>query len=75
MFPFSRTYIRRTIRFNSIRRGLLGGSKFWLGVLAAGYVRRSAQKVTKRGEVPVVFSEKLKPGESYEIRHIDPKNT
>ena len=69
---FGRSYVRRTVRMNSIRKGLLGGSRFWLAVFAAGYVGRWTGKVTKRGEPPVVFSEKLKPGESYEIRHIEP---
>lgn len=63
-------YVRRTIRMNSIRKGLLGGSRFWLAVFAAGYVGRWSKKVAKRGEMPVEFSEKLQPGQAYEIRHI-----
>lgn len=66
------TYVRRMVRMNSIRKGLLGGSRFWLAVFAAGYVGRWTGKVTKRGEMPVVFSEKLAEGESFEIRHIRP---
>ena len=67
---FGATYVRRTIRMNSIRKGLLGGSRFWMAVFVAGRMGRFAGKVTKRGEPPVVFSEKLKLGESYEVRHI-----
>ncbi len=66
------TYVRRMIRMNSIRKGLLGGSRFWLAVFAAGYVGRWSGKVTKRGEIPIAFSEKLADGESFEIRHIRP---
>lgn len=66
------SYVRRTIRMNSIRKGLLGGSRFWLAVFVAGRMGKFAGRVTKRGEPPVVFSDKLKLGESYEIRHIGP---
>lgn len=63
------TYVKRTIRMNSIRKGLLGGSPFWLTVLGLGYLARWSGKVTKRGEMPVRFSEKLEPGEELVIRH------
>lgn len=69
---FGPTYVKRTIRYNGIRKGLLGGSRFWLTVFVAGYVARWSGKVTKRGEMPIRFSESLKPGESYVIRHVDP---
>ena len=69
---FGRTYVRRTIRMNSFRKGLLGGSPFWLTVFALGRVGRFVGKVTKRGEAPVVFRERLGPGEAYEIRHLRP---
>ena len=70
--PRGPAYVRRTVRLNSVRKGLLGGSKFWLTVFALGYVGRFVGKVTKRGDMPVVFTEKLAPGEAYEIRHIEP---
>ncbi len=66
------TYVKRTVRMNSIRKGLLGGSRFWLAVFVASRMGKFAGKVTKRGEPPVVFSEKLRVGEAYEIRHIGP---
>jgi len=66
------TYIKRRIRMNSIQRGVLGGDKFWLTMFALGYAGRAVGKVTKRGPGPVVFSEKLAPGEAFEVRHIDP---
>jgi hypothetical protein len=69
---FGASYVRRTIRRNGIRKGLLGGSRFWMAVFVAGRLAGWTGKVTKRGELPVVFSEKMKLGESYEIRHIGP---
>ena len=71
-FSFGPAYVKRTIRVNSVRKGLLGGSRFWLGMFAAGYLVRWSGKVIKRGEKPIRFSEALKPGESLVIRHIDP---
>ena len=54
------TYVKRTVRMNSIRKGLLGGSRFWLAIFGLGYVARWSGKVTKRGEMPVRFSEELR---------------
>lgn len=67
---FGPTYVKRTIRYNSLHKGLLGGSRFWLGMFVAGYLARWSGKVTKRGEMPILFSDSLKPGESYVIRHV-----
>ena len=72
MAPFRRGYVRRYIRFNALRRGLLGGSRFWTLVFAAGYVGRFMSKVTKRGEMPVITSDDLQPGEGFVIRHLAP---
>ncbi len=69
---FGRAYLSRTIRFNSIRKGLLGGSNFWLTVFAARLVSSRLRTVTKRGEKPIRFSEGLKVGETLEISHLDP---
>ena len=66
------SYIRRTIRTNSIRKGLLGGSRFWLTVFVLRRFARWSTKITKRGEMPIRFSEPLAPGEWLEIRHLDP---
>ncbi len=71
-FPLGPSYIKRTIRHNSVRKGLLGGSRFWLGVFVVRRLALWSGKVTKRGEKPIRFSEALKPGESLLIRHIDP---
>lgn len=66
---FGPSYVRRTVRVNSVRKGLLGGSRFWLAVFGLSYVARWSGKVTKRGEMPVRFSETLQPGEELVIRH------
>ncbi len=70
---FGRAYVSRTIRVNSIRKGLLGGSKFWMAVLLTRFLGGKMQKVTKRGEKPLRYSEALGPGEQIVIRHIDPR--
>ncbi|MDG2027500.1 MAG: hypothetical protein P8J50_10340 [Acidimicrobiales bacterium] len=66
---FGPAFVKRTIRMNGIRKGLLGGSRFWLVIFGLGYVARWSGKVTKRGEMPIRYSEKLKPGESIVISH------
>ena len=68
---FGPTYLKRTVRMNGVRKGLLGGSRFWLAMFGLGYVARWTGKVTKRGEMPVKYSEQLQPGEQLVIRHID----
>ena len=64
--------LRRYLRLNAVRRGLFGGSKPWLVVLVLGLLGRQVGKVTKRGEMPLVLSEPLKPGEGLLITHLAP---
>jgi hypothetical protein len=71
-FP-RRGLLRNYLRVNAIRRGLLGGSRPWLAVLVLGLLARNLGKVTKRGVMPIVLSEALKPGESMLITHVAPK--
>ena len=71
-FP-RRGLLRNYIRANAIRRGLLGGSRPWLAVLVFSFCARRVGKVTKRGVMPLVLSEALKPGESMIITHLAPK--
>jgi hypothetical protein len=66
-------FLRRYIRMNALRRGLLGGSRPWLAIFVLGLLRRRVGKVTKRGEMPLVLSEALKPGEALLITHLAPK--
>jgi hypothetical protein len=65
--------LRRYLRLNAIRRGLFGGSKPWLAVLVLGLLGRQVGKVTKRGEMPVVLSERLEQGEALLITHLAPE--
>ena len=71
-FP-RRGLLRNYVRANAIRRGLLGGSRPWQAVLVISFLARRIGKVTKRGVMPLVLSEALKPGESMIITHLAPK--
>jgi hypothetical protein len=62
-------FVKRYIRTSAIRRGLLGGDRFWMVVFGLGLLGRQANKVLKRGDAPILFSERLKPGESFVITH------
>lgn len=70
--PLRRGFVKRYIRYNALRRGLLGGSRIWTTIFFAGYVGRWLAKVTKRGEMPVITSDRIEPGEGLLIRHIPP---
>jgi len=70
---FGLAYVRRSVRHNSVRRGLLGGDRFWLSVFVLRRLAKASGKVTKRGEMPIRFTEKLKPGQGYVVSHFDPK--
>jgi len=71
---FGRAYLSRTIRMNSIRKGLLGGSGFWRTIFLARVVGSKIRTVTKRGEMPIRFSEKLEVGETFTVSHVDPSS-
>ncbi|GEM_PF-1033611 len=71
---FGSAYLRRTVRINSVRKGILGGSRFWFAVYVLRFLGRWSHKVTKRGEMPVVFSQRLQPGETLELRHQSAKD-
>ena len=74
MFRFLRSaYVKRYLRYNSIRRGLLGGSKPWLAVLVLARVGRGIGKITKRGAMPLALTEALKPGQALVISHLAPR--
>jgi hypothetical protein len=40
-----------------------------MAIFVMGLLGRQANKVLKRGDAPVVFSERLQPGESFVISH------
>jgi len=69
---FGRVYLSRTIRINSIRKGLLGGSGFWRTMFLVRVVGSKIGNATKRGEMPIRFSEKLGVGETFAVSHVDP---
>jgi len=69
---FGKAYLSRTIRLKSIRKGLLGGSRFWLGIFGARLLGSKIRAIAKRGEMPIRFSEQLGVGERLEVSHLDP---
>ncbi len=71
MFRFLRSgYLKRWLRYNALRKGLLGRQGPWMFVFFASMVFRQMNKVLKRGAMPIRFSEKLEPGATYVISHI-----
>jgi hypothetical protein len=73
MFRFLRSgYLKRWLRYNALRKGLLGRQGPWMFVFFASMALRQVNKVLKRGAMPVRFSEKLEPGATYVISHIVP---
>lgn len=71
MLPFlKRGYIKRVIRLNATRKGLLGGSTPWRAVWVMLTLRKGWSKVSKSGEAPVTFTEPLKEGEAWTIVHV-----
>lgn len=67
-----RAYLARTIRYRALRQGLLGGSRPWLVVFVLLRLGAWSRRVTKRGPMPVRFSERLAVGEGLVIRHLPP---
>ena len=59
---------RRVTRIGAVR-GLLGGSRAWLGIWAVAAGFRLITKVVRR-EPEVVYREDLEPGESLVITHL-----
>jgi len=55
-----------------VRRGLMGGHRGWQAIFLVATVLRFVGRTSKRGSGPVLFSEKLKAGETLEICHKAP---
>jgi hypothetical protein len=73
VFRFLRSgYLRRWLRYNALRKGLLGRQGPWLFVFVVSFLMRRANSVLKRGVMPIRFNEKLEPGVTYVISHIAP---
>lgn len=73
MMPITPKGMRRYIRYNATRRGLLGGSKLWLAVWAAGRARGFWGRVTKKGQAPLVYRGAVPSGHWNEIVHEKPR--
>lgn len=73
MRRFGLSTLFETIRVKSFRKGLLGGSRVWTAVFVARFLGRRLARVMKKGDMPVKHSERLAPGESLLIRHVDPE--
>jgi len=69
---FRSAYVRRWLRYNALRKGLLGRQGPWLFVFVMSFLFRRLNTILKRGEMPIRFSEKLEPGVSYMISHLVP---
>jgi hypothetical protein len=52
----------------ALRRGFLGGSRFWTVLGTIGLAMRVLRKIT-RDEPEVAFSEELRPGQTLLISH------
>jgi colicin import membrane protein len=63
-------YVKRVIRMNALRKGLLGGQPLWRAVYVASALRKMWGKVSKKGEAPITFSESLGQGEAWAIVHV-----
>lgn len=71
MFSFLRSgYLKRVIRINATRKGLLGGSPMWRAVWVMLTLRKGWSKVSKSGEAPIAFTEPLKEGEAWTVVHV-----
>ena len=73
MLPITPSGMRRYIRYNATRKGLLGGSRLWLGVWAAGRARGFWGRFTKSGPAPLVYSGPVASGHWNEIVHEKPR--
>lgn len=65
--------MQNKLRTASIRKGLLGGSRFWLGIFASRMLMRALAKVAKKSDMSLDYSQKLPPGKSLLIKHINHK--
>jgi flagellar biosynthesis GTPase FlhF len=75
MFKFFRgAYVKRMIRMNALRKGLLGGHPMWRAVWAVSALRKMWSRVSKKGEAPITFSESLGEGEAWALVHV-PENS
>lgn len=67
---FRGAYVKRMIRMNALRKGLLGGHPLWRAIWAVGALRKMWGKVSKKGEAPITFSEPLGEGQAWALVHV-----
>lgn len=60
--------MRRLLLARALRKGFLGGSRFWTVVGTIGLAMKVLRKIT-RDEPEVTFSEELRPGQTLLISH------
>ena len=60
--------MRRLLLGRAIRKGFLGGSRFWTVVGTLGLAMKVLRKLT-RDEPEVAFCEELRPGQTLLISH------
>jgi len=61
---------KRLVKKKALRKGLLGGSLFWRGVYGYITFRKFWRHISKRGDAPLVFSEKIREGEAWAMVHV-----
>lgn len=71
---FRGAYVKRMIRVNALRKGLLGGHPMWRAIWALSAVRKMWGRVSKKGEAPITFSESLGEGEAWALVHVPEKS-
>lgn len=67
---FRSGYLKRIIKMNATRKGLLGGSPLWRAVWLMLTLRKGWSKVSKSGEAPIAFTEPLNEGEAWTVVHV-----
>jgi len=64
------SYVKRMVKMNALRKGLIGGSPVWRTVWVLSTLRKMWGKVSKHGEAPVVFTEDLDEGSAWTLVHV-----
>lgn len=61
---------KRLVKSKALRKGLLGGNLFWRGVYGYLTFRKMWSHISKRGDAPIVFGEKIAEGEAWALVHV-----
>jgi hypothetical protein len=61
---------KRLVKAKALRKGVLGGSVFWRGVYGYLTFRKMWKHISKRGDAPLVFGEKILEGEAWALVHV-----